>query len=51
MLLQQTKSLIGQSNENDKTGIFDNFFNYKFLHVKTVTNTNEKNWWGILIEN
>ena len=32
-----------QSNENDKTGIFDRFFfNYKFLCVKIVANTNKK---------
>ena len=35
-----------QSNENDKTYFCQIFFNYKFLCVKIVTNTNKKIWWG-----
>ena len=41
------KCIRSQSIENDKTAIFDRFFfNYKFLWVKTVANTNKKIWWG-----
>ena len=38
----KSKNIRSQSNENDKTGIFDRFFfNYKFLYVKIVANTNK----------
>ena len=48
MLLQQTKYLIGlltQSNENDNRHFWQIFFNYKFLCVKIVANTNKNIWW------